>query len=82
MVVVVVVSSGSGGSNSSGGSNKSDSSSGGTGGSTCSSSSSSSGYLRLQKNMTKTMKLITKHTNKHQECIPICTQMFWTTENN
>ena len=25
-------------------------------------------YLSLQKNMTKTMKLITKHTQKHQEC--------------
>ena len=39
-------------------------------------------YLSLQKNMTKTMKLITKQTNKHQEWILICTQMFWATKNN
>ena len=69
MMIVVVGyntcsgSSGNGSSDSSGGNyGSSDSSGGSYGGS--SSSSSSSSYLSLQKNMTKTMKLITKHTHK------------------
>ena len=59
------------------GGRSSSSGSGSSGGGSSSSGSSSSGssFLSLPKNMKKTMQLITKHINKHQQCIPLNTLM-------